>query len=163
MLERIIDRVILEAKKAGKLGPKIDTSYEITFPEIDSGENFTLAQATNQLVTALANAASKGWVSDETAMRIMFEFAGEEIDVAEEMAKIVAERTAKLAAMAAIQKGQPVPVPPAPGQRAPVPNQQALDRQSAQETDPLGKLNAYGNPASGAVTYSELYGQGGIP
>ena len=39
MLQRIIDRVILEAQKAGKLGKgsRMDTSYEITFPEIDFG------------------------------------------------------------------------------------------------------------------------------
>ncbi len=77
MLERIIDRVILEAQKAGKLGKgtRVDTSVCITFPEIDSGEHQTLAQATNLMVTALANASAKGWISDETAMKIIFEFA----------------------------------------------------------------------------------------
>lgn len=157
LLTCILDRVILEAQKAGKLGPRIDTSYEITFPEIDSGEHQTLANATNLLVSALANAKAQGWVSNETAMRMMFEFCGEEIDVSEEMAKINAERAAKLKAMAALQQ-------PGPSQLAPVPNQRSLNRQDAEQApDPLGDLNAYGHPASGAVTYSELYGQGGIP
>jgi hypothetical protein len=161
MLTCIIDRVIAEAQKAGRIGPKTDTSYEITFPEIDSGEHQTLANATNLLVSALANASARGWVSDETAMRILFEFAGEEVDVAEEMAKVAQERIKKMAAMQGMQPGQSQT---ASGQRAPVPNQKALNRQDAEKgPDPLGKLNAYGNPASGAVTYSELYGQGGIP
>ena len=148
MLQRIIDRVILEARKAGKLGPKIDTSYEITFPEIDSGEHQTLAQGTNLMVTALANAAARGWVSNETAMRIMFEFCGEEVDVAEELQKISAEQAAKLQALQAMQ------------QRAPVPNQRSIDQQQALADAQKNNtnLNGYGDPMHAQVNYGELYG-----
>jgi hypothetical protein len=88
MLCIIIDRVIAEAQKAGKLGPRIDTSYDITFPEIDSGEHNALAQGMNWLLPALQTAKSQGWLSNETAMKIMFEFCGEEVDIHEELSKI---------------------------------------------------------------------------
>ncbi len=88
VLTCILDRVINEATRVGKLGPRVDTTYEITFPEIDSGEHHTLAQGMSWLVPALQAAKHQGWVSDETAMRIMFEFCGEEVDIHEELAKI---------------------------------------------------------------------------
>jgi hypothetical protein len=112
MLQCILDRVIKEAAKADKLGPRVDTSYEITFPEIDSGEHQTLAQATNLLVQALSNAKQQGWISDETAMRMIFEFAGEEVDVSEERNRIASQPP---------DKGKPS-----------VPDQRAQDRQEVE-------------------------------
>jgi hypothetical protein len=91
MLTQILDKVILEAKQVGKLGPRANTTYEITFPEIDSGEHNALAQGMNWLVPALTTAKSQGWISDETAMKIMFEYCGEEIDIHAEMAKVAAQ------------------------------------------------------------------------
>jgi hypothetical protein len=88
MLARILDRVIQEAQRAGKLGSSVDTSYEITFPEIDGSEQHILAQGMNWLVPALQAARSSGWISDETAMRMMFEFCGEEVDVYAEQERI---------------------------------------------------------------------------
>jgi hypothetical protein len=165
MLERIIDRVILEAQKAGKLGrgSRVDTSYEITFPEIDSGEHQTLAQATNLMVTAMANAANKGWISDETAMKLLFEFCGEEVDIAEEMEKVAAERAAKLAAMAAMQgmqqmQGQPIST------ATPIPNQRSLDRQDAEAQPPQVdvSLNGFGSKMNPQITYAydQTFGDG---
>ncbi len=92
MLAAILDRVLAEAQKAGKLGPRINTAYEITFPEIDSGEHNTLAQGMQWLLPALQTAKSQGWLSDETAMKIMFEYCGEEVDVHEELVRIADER-----------------------------------------------------------------------
>ena len=135
MLQRILDRVIEEAIKAGKLGPRVDTSYTITFPEIDSGEHQTLANATNLLVQALSNAKAQGWISSETAMRMIFEFCGEEVDIAEEIRKIEIEQEKKMAAMQGMQ-------PPAPITGAPVPNQRSLDQQAAEESENKVKLNA---------------------
>ncbi len=88
MLRCILDRVISEARKAGQLSPDLDVSYEITFPEIDSGEHHTLAQGMGWLIPALQTARQQRWISDETAMRIMFEYCGEEVDVQEELARI---------------------------------------------------------------------------
>ena len=161
MLERIIDRVILEAQNAGKLGKgtRVDTSYEITFPEIDSGEHQTLAQATNLMVTALANASARGWISDETAMKIIFEFCGEEVDIAEEMQKIVAERAAKLQAMMATQQMQGQPVPTT---STPVPNQRSINRQDAENNPGKADVtsNAFGNPQRAQVNYGATFGDG---
>ncbi len=93
MLHLILDRVIREAQRAGRLGPRVDTGYEITFPEIDSGEHQTLAHSAYYLVQALTSAKAQGWISDETAMHMLFKFAGEEINVHEELAKVGAQQT----------------------------------------------------------------------
>ncbi|MBV9688145.1 MAG: hypothetical protein JO202_00370 [Ktedonobacteraceae bacterium] len=93
LLRSMLDRVIAEAQRVGKLGPRLDTSYEVLMPEIDSGEGQTLAVGTNTMVSALAAAKGQGWISDETAMRLLFQFAGEEVDVHEERARIAAQDT----------------------------------------------------------------------
>ncbi len=88
LLRTLLDRVLLEARKARVLAADIDTSYDILFPEIDVADAQTLASATQMLVSALTTAKQEGWVSDETAMRLLFQFAGEELDVHEEQARI---------------------------------------------------------------------------
>ena len=88
MLTCILDRVIAEEKKAGKLGPRVDTSYDILFPEIDSSDNETLSQGVYYLMQGLVAAKQQGWVSDETAMQLLFQCLNEEVDVHEELAKI---------------------------------------------------------------------------
>ncbi len=88
LLRTLLDRVLLEARRAKVLAPDIDTSYDILFPEIDVSDTQTLANATQLLVSALTTAKQEGWVSDETAMRLLFQFAGEELDVHEEQERI---------------------------------------------------------------------------
>lgn len=88
LLRAILDRVLSEARKAGRLTTDIDTHYDILFPEIDVADHQTLASAAQMLVSALTVAKAQGWVSDETAMRLLFQFAGEEIDISEEQARI---------------------------------------------------------------------------
>lgn len=146
MLTLILDRVIAEALKAGKIGPRIDTSYDITFPEIDSGEHQTLAQGMNWLLPALQTAAAQGWLSRETAMKIMFEYCGEEIDIPEELAKIEAQMAAP---------GQTTQAPAAPGQGDPGQGQQMPISQQPSEI-PSG-LNGYGDKAVPRVTYDAGY------
>jgi hypothetical protein len=92
MLRAILDRVLLEARKAGRLPENADTCYDIIFPEIEVADHATLASAVNMLVSALGTARAEGWISDETAMRLIFQFAGEEIDVHEEQARIHAQQ-----------------------------------------------------------------------
>ncbi len=84
MLRGILNRVIQEARAAGRLAQTVETQYEILFPELDSQDHQVLANSTQLLVTALATAKAQGWVSDETAMRLLFQFAGEEVDLHEE-------------------------------------------------------------------------------
>src|SRR5579884_1693182 len=93
MLTCILDRVIAEARKAGRIGPRVDTSYDILFPEIDSSDNQALSQGVYYLVQGLVMAKQQGWVSDETAMQLLFQCVNEEVDVHEELAKI-AQRNA---------------------------------------------------------------------
>ncbi len=88
MLRAILDRVIAEARNVGTLKAEVDSSYEIIFPEIDVDDHQILAAATQTLVTALCTAKAQGWVSDETAMRMLFQFAGEEVDLAQERERI---------------------------------------------------------------------------
>jgi hypothetical protein len=88
MLRTILDRVIIEAQKAGKLGQKIDTSYDIIFPEIDTSENQILGTGLVYLAQALKIAKQENWISDETAMKLMFKFANEEINIDEELQRI---------------------------------------------------------------------------
>lgn len=88
MLRAILDRVIQEATRARRLPETIDTGYDIQFPEIEVADNQALATATQFMVSALAAAKQQGWISDETCMRLLFQFAGEEIDIHEELARI---------------------------------------------------------------------------
>lgn len=91
MLRAILDRVLLEARKAKVLPEQSDTGYDILFPEMNVADHQTLASATQMLVSALSVAKAQGWVSDETAMRLLFRFAGEELDIYEEQARIRTE------------------------------------------------------------------------
>ncbi|GER88626.1 hypothetical protein KDW_27880 [Dictyobacter vulcani] len=84
----ILDRVLLEAQNAGKLAREIDTTYDIVFPEIDVTDHLTIAGALQSLAKGLSIASSHGWVSDATAMRILFQMVGEDVDVHEELARI---------------------------------------------------------------------------
>ncbi|MBX5450676.1 MAG: hypothetical protein IRZ24_11460 [Thermogemmatispora sp.] len=88
MLRSILDRVLQEACRAGRLSPEVDRHYDIIFPEIEVTNHATLASAVQMLVSALSAAKGQGWISDETAMRLIFQFAGEEIDVHEERKRI---------------------------------------------------------------------------
>jgi len=88
MLHVVLDRVIKEAQDAGKLGKKIDTSYDVIFPEIDSSDNQILGTGLSYLTQALTAAKLQGWISDETAMKLLFKFADEEIDIHEERERV---------------------------------------------------------------------------
>jgi hypothetical protein len=80
ILHVILDRVILEARRAGTLSKSLDTSYDVIFPEIDSAD-LMISASTTQSLTALTQARVQGWVSDETMMRLLFQAAGAEVDV----------------------------------------------------------------------------------
>ncbi|HEY7349568.1 MAG TPA: hypothetical protein VH599_14730 [Ktedonobacterales bacterium] len=88
LLRTVLDRVIVEAKRAGTLPAGVDESYTVIFPELKVADNLMLAQATATVVSALSSAKEQGWVSDETAMRLLFQFAGEEVDIHAEREKI---------------------------------------------------------------------------
>ncbi len=95
MLRVILDRVLLEAQRAHRLPPECDLHYDILFPEIDVSDRQMIASATQMLVSALGAARQQGWVSDETAMRLFFQFADEEIDLHEEQRRVQAQQQQK--------------------------------------------------------------------
>src|SRR5579883_2333974 len=91
MLRAILDRVLLEARKAKILPEQIDAGYDILFPEMNVADHQTLASATQMLVSALSVAKAQGWVSDETAMRLLYASANVPLDVHEELERIANE------------------------------------------------------------------------
>jgi hypothetical protein len=95
ILRCILDRVIVEAQRVGKLGRTIDTTYDILFPEIDVADHQPLANGVYYLTQSLVAAKAQGWVSDQTAMRLLFKFAGEEIDIHGELATLANEQRRK--------------------------------------------------------------------
>jgi hypothetical protein len=109
MLRAILDRVLQEADRAGRLAANADRAYDIIFPEIEVTDHATLASAVQMLVSALSSARDAGWISDETAMRLLFQFAGEEIDVHEEVARIQRERRARSTSVATPSSSERLP------------------------------------------------------
>lgn len=104
ILRTILDRVIVEAQRVGKLSQSIDPcdAYDILFPEFDIGDTQLTSTALSYLVTAMIGAKSAGWISDETAMKLLFKYANEEIDVHTELEAIKQEDSVA-----------PVDIPPA--------------------------------------------------
>ncbi|GCE13317.1 hypothetical protein [Tengunoibacter tsumagoiensis] len=88
LLRTILDRVILEAQKAHRLSNTLATDYEILFPQIDTADHQTLASATQLLMGGLTQAKQQGWISDETAMRLLFQCLDEEIDLHDERERV---------------------------------------------------------------------------
>ena len=56
--------------------------------ELTKQDNLILAQAAMEIVTALETARRLNWTDDETAMRLMYKFAGEIVDVPDLLLKI---------------------------------------------------------------------------
>lgn len=96
ILRAVLDRVLREAQRVGRLGKHVDLTkaYEILFPEFDHEDNQELGTAVNYLTQGLAVAKDAGWISDETAMQILFKFCDMEVDMNEERERIKAERHA---------------------------------------------------------------------
>jgi hypothetical protein len=86
VLRAILDRVIREKQQRGLLPKGIDTSYEIIFPDIDASDNLDLARSGYYVCQSLALAQDRGWLSQQTAARLYFEFLGEKINVHAELA-----------------------------------------------------------------------------
>jgi hypothetical protein len=88
----ILDRVILEAQNRGRIGTSIDTSYDIRFPPLQPDDAQAQGQASYSMARALQIAQAQGWVSRETASKVFFDYAKEEIDVKQEQEKVNAEK-----------------------------------------------------------------------
>ncbi|HLG68882.1 MAG TPA: hypothetical protein VK009_00505 [Chloroflexota bacterium] len=85
MLRSILDRVLLEAERAGLLSARVDRRYDIIFPPIDVDDGEGIASAMSKLVPALVSAREAGWLTDGTAMKLLHRFlGGDAFDVTEE-------------------------------------------------------------------------------
>ena len=92
LIRTIVDRVLDEAVKAGTLPAGVDRTYTVEMPELAPDDIARAAQATATMATALATARDRNWISDETAMRLLYASANVPVDVNDERAKIAAER-----------------------------------------------------------------------
>ena len=91
MLRMILDRVLDEAVNAGKLSQTVDRSYRIELPELTPGEDEARATAASTIVTALTTARQQGWMSNETAMRLLYEILDPSVNLNDEKARIAAD------------------------------------------------------------------------
>jgi hypothetical protein len=94
ILRTVLDRVLQEAQRVGQLSQKLDITkaYEIVFPEFDHEDNQELGTAIQLLTQGLATAKQEQWISNETAMKILFKFCDMEIDLNDEMARVATDR-----------------------------------------------------------------------
>ncbi|HET8844098.1 MAG TPA: hypothetical protein VFN35_21710 [Ktedonobacteraceae bacterium] len=94
ILRTILDRVLGEAQKAGRLSKHLDIAraYDLLFPEFDSEHTQEIGSSVASLMQGLSTARAQGWISNETAMQLLFQFCGIEIDTREERARIEQEQ-----------------------------------------------------------------------
>ncbi len=112
MLRAILDRVLDEATRAGKLGANTDRTYRILFPELAPGDNATAATAVAGMLPALLQAHGAGWMSRGTGMRLLYEMAGQDVNVEQEIERIAAEQAQMaLHPQAARSPGTPASLP----------------------------------------------------
>jgi hypothetical protein len=114
MIRAIVDRVLDEAVKAGTLPAGADRRYDVNVPELVPDDNTTLATAASTMANMLALARDRGWISDETAMKLLFGFANVPVDVAEERARIAYESRQKAVGSRQNDGGRSAETQPAP-------------------------------------------------
>lgn len=93
ILRTILDRVLQEAQRVGRLSSNIDITkaYDLIFPEFDVEDNQEMGTAISYLMQGLTAARGAGWISNETAMKVLFKFCDMEIDINEEQERIAAD------------------------------------------------------------------------
>ena len=73
----MMERVIEEGVKAGRLGPRVDRGFVVQFEELTASPLEGVAAAVERLSQALAVASERGWVSQEEARRMWLRYAGQ--------------------------------------------------------------------------------------
>ena len=77
LLVRVINRVLDEAQRAGRLGPRVDRSFTVQFEELTTAPLQHVAGAVSRLTGALATASDRGWVTPEEARRLWWRYAAQ--------------------------------------------------------------------------------------
>ena len=80
MLKDIITIAYNRAVALGKRRPYDDLELTSALTDLTTEDNRELAQAARDIVEALAVMKDRGWIDDQTAIRIAFKFAGEIVD-----------------------------------------------------------------------------------
>jgi len=75
VLSSIVNRVLDEAQRVGRLGPRVDRSFSVQFEELSTSPLPDLATTVARLSTALATASDRGWVTPEEARRLWWRYA----------------------------------------------------------------------------------------
>ena len=77
ILTTIVSRVIAEAVRAGRLGPRVNRAILVQFEELTTSPLDHVADAVGRLSSALAIASEHGWVNQQEARRLWWRFAGQ--------------------------------------------------------------------------------------
>jgi hypothetical protein len=75
------DLAVEAARRSGRFGEGHRLTVEAEFEDLSARENAQAAAATRAIVDALATAANRGWVDDQTARRLIGKYAGEAVPV----------------------------------------------------------------------------------
>ena len=76
-LSAIVERVIEEGVKAGRLGPRVDRGFLVQFEELTTSPLEAVAGAVERLTRGLVAASREGWVSQEEARRLWWRYAAQ--------------------------------------------------------------------------------------
>ena len=89
ILTDVVTRAAQRAQAWGHLTiPRAGLRLTPLLAELTKKDNLILAQAAKEIVSALETARRLNWTDDETAMRLMYKFAGEIVDVPDLLLKI---------------------------------------------------------------------------
>jgi hypothetical protein len=77
VLLEICGRVVVEAKRVGLLGPRVDVALTVQFEELLPSGMDNQGAAAKAYAEALAVAEERGWVRNEEARRLWWRYVGE--------------------------------------------------------------------------------------
>jgi hypothetical protein len=77
VLVRIVSRVIDEAQRVGRLGPRVNRSIRVEFEELSPSPVEALAAAAGGLAPALAAAAERSWLTPEECRGLLLRVLGQ--------------------------------------------------------------------------------------
>ncbi len=92
LLRTILDRVIAEAVQAGRISPGADATYDVVLPNLDERDGNDVATAFATMVRGVAQAKAEGWITDESAVQLLYRTSGVSIDGAAEWARLKGQR-----------------------------------------------------------------------
>ena len=77
VISQIVQRVLDEAVKAGRLGPRVNRAFTVQFEELSAAPLPEMASALERLTRSLTMAEKAGWVTEEEARRLWWRYAAQ--------------------------------------------------------------------------------------